>query len=151
MDAVKSASTSASLVTATALPSLSLASAMAVCASAYFAAVIFANYNDFNMILASDIHMQVERDMINLGLLPNKPIDVLKIAHHGMDTSTSKEFIDALRPKFGVITRSQRVYNPVNSNVGINKLLNDYNVDLLETWRGTIKVYATDKDWNIEY
>lgn len=106
-------------------------------------AVIWANYYDFDMILTGDIHMEVERDIVNMRLLPNKTIDVLKIAHHGYDTSTSPEFINALRPTVGVVTRGKRAFS--------NKVLRDYNVDVRETWRGNVKVYATDKNWNVEY
>lgn len=114
-------------------------------------AVIYASYYDFSMLLTSDIHTTVEHDMINEGLIPSGNIDVLKIGHHGYDTSTSPEFINFLKPTFGVVTRSKTMYNSSTAHVNSSKVLKDYNVDLLETWRGNIKVYATDKDYNVEY
>lgn len=114
-------------------------------------AVILASYYDFNMLLAADIHVEAEKDIINLGLLPNSKIDVLKIPHHGHNTSSSREFIDALSPTFGVLTRSEGAYNSANSNKELIKLMKEYNVNLLETWRENIRIYATDTNWNIEY
>ncbi len=29
--------------------------------------------------------------------------------------------------------------------------MKEYNVNLLETWRENIRIYATDTNWNIEY
>ncbi len=34
--------------------------------------------------------------------------DLLKVAHHGSATSTQAEFLDAVRPKFGVISCGPR-------------------------------------------
>ncbi|WP_300386714.1 MBL fold metallo-hydrolase, partial [Clostridium sp.] len=113
-------------------------------------AVVMVDYYNFKMLITGDINKETEIDMVNLGLIPKDKINVLKVSHHGYNTSSSKELIDAIRPTFGVVTRSKIMENSPECKE-TNKLLRDYKVDLLETWRGNVKVYATDKAWNIEY
>lgn len=114
-------------------------------------AVIMIDYNNFKMLLTGDIHVEAERDMVNMGLI-NGEIDVLKVSHHGYATSTSREILEQTKPKFGIITRSKDVYDS-NVNLGdVTKNLRDYNVKIFETWReNNIKIYISEKTWNIEY
>ncbi|ASW42412.1 MBL fold metallo-hydrolase [Clostridium isatidis] len=113
-------------------------------------AVIFVDYYDFEMLITGDIHKEAERDIINFGLIPGTKVDVLKVAHHGYNTSSSEEFINAIRPSIGVVTRSKVMHNSPSVKEA-NDILAKYNVDLLETWRENIKIYANDRDWNVEY
>ena len=43
-----------------------------------------------------------EKEIMNKYNLPN--IDVLKVGHHGSRTSSSKEFINEIKPKYSIIS-----------------------------------------------
>ena len=71
--------------------------------------VIELRYGQVSMLLTGDIGREVEQALLpTLDLLP---IVVLKSPHHGSGTSSSQEFIDAIKPRVVVIScgRAQSV------------------------------------------
>ncbi len=64
--------------------------------------VLDVRYRDVSILLLGDVGAAVEREIIPL-LLP-APIRILKAGHHGSRTSTSQEFLDALRPQIAIIS-----------------------------------------------
>ena len=72
-----------------------------------------------------DAGVEVEEDLIEKYNLQN--IDVLKVGHHGSKTSSSKEFIDKVNPKYSIISvgKNNRYGHP-NDSVLDN--LNDSNI-----------------------
>ena len=64
--------------------------------------VIELRYGRVSMLLTGDIGIDVERELLpTLDLLP---IVVLKAPHHGSSTSSSEEFIQALKPRLVLIS-----------------------------------------------
>ena len=64
--------------------------------------VIELRYGQVSMLLTGDIGREVEQALLpTLDLLP---IVVLKSPHHGSGTSSSKEFVEAIKPKVVVIS-----------------------------------------------
>lgn len=62
-------------------------------------------------------------------------VDVLKVAHHGSDSSTSQQFLDKIKPKYAVIS------------VGIDNAHNLPNEEIIERLKGNnIEIYRTDQD-----
>ena len=63
------------------------------------------NYKNFSMIFTGDIEEIAEKKILEK--YKNKPnllkADVLKVAHHGSKTSSTEEFIDAVKPKNALI------------------------------------------------
>jgi competence protein ComEC len=59
-------------------------------------------YGERSFLLTGDAERAVERDMLDAGALGRT--DVLKVAHHGSNTSTQPEMLDAVRPLFAVIS-----------------------------------------------
>ena len=82
-----------------------------------------------------DASSATEKEIINKYNLPN--IDVLKVGHHGSNTSSSKEFIDSVNPKYSIIS------------VGKNNRYNHPKDSVLETLSNS-KIYRTDIDGSIE-
>ena len=65
-------------------------------------------------------------------------IDVLKIGHHGSKTSSSKDFIDEMNPKYSVIS------------VGKNNRYGHPNKEVLDVLNDS-KIYRTDQDGSIMF
>jgi competence protein ComEC len=59
-------------------------------------------YGEVGVLLTGDISADVEREIAPR--LSRTPIRILKVAHHGSRTSTSRELLDAWRPQYAVIS-----------------------------------------------
>jgi competence protein ComEC len=99
--------------------------------------VIELRYGQVSMLLTGDIGREVEQALVpTLDLLP---IVVLKSPHHGSGTSSSQEFIDAIRPRVVVISCGRG--NPFGHPVS-------YVLDRYQSVRA--QVYRTDRDGQID-
>ena len=83
-----------------------------------------------------DASSTTEYEILNKYNLPN--IDVLKVGHHGSKTSSGKEFINKINPKYGVIS------------VGKNNRYGHPNKEALDNLK-TSKMYRTDEDGSIMF
>ena len=98
--------------------------------------VIYFNYNGVKMLFMGDAGVKVEEDILENYILKN--IDILKVGHHGSNTSSSKYFIDSISPKYSVISagKNNRFGHPTD--------------EILETLENS-KVYRTDYDGSIMF
>lgn len=64
--------------------------------------IYYATNGNINILLTGDASVESELNLLNKYDLPQ--IDILKVAHHGSKTSSSKEFIDAINPKYSLIS-----------------------------------------------
>ena len=83
-----------------------------------------------------DAGVEVEQDLIKKYNIKN--IDVLKVGHHGSRTSSSKLFIDAINPKYSIIS------------VGKNNRYGHPNKEVLDTLDES-QIYRTDRDGSIMF
>ena len=81
--------------------------------------VMLIDYNDTEILLTGDAEKQTEKDMINEGLLQD--IDILKVGHHGSDSSTTQEFLNKTKPENSIISVGNNSYGHPTSNV-LNRL-----------------------------
>lgn len=65
--------------------------------------------NNFMFLLTGDISTEIERDLIRKYQLS---IDVLKVAHHGSKTSSSKQFLEAIKPSIAIISTNGQYNHP---------------------------------------
>ena len=98
--------------------------------------VIYTELNRYKFIFMGDAGVEKEKEIINKNNLSN--IDVLKVGHHGSNTSSSKEFIDIINPKHSVIS------------VGKNNKYGHPNKEVLNNLDNSI-VYRTDEDGSIMF
>lgn len=98
--------------------------------------VLYFNYNNYQFLFMGDASIEKEKDILNEYSIEN--IDFLKIGHHGSDTSSSKEFIDIMNPKYSIIS------------VGKNNRYGHPNKEALENLKDS-KIYRTDKDGSIMF
>jgi len=77
-----------------------------------FSIVTLWQYSRYSILLTGDIEVDQERELLERNLIPQTTI--LKIAHHGSQTSSSVEFLKAARPELAVISagRNNRYGHP---------------------------------------
>ena len=98
--------------------------------------VIYTELNDYKFLFMGDAGIEVEENLIKKYNL--KDIDVLKVGHHGSKTSSSKEYIDEINPKYSIIS------------VGKNNRYKHPNKEVLDNLKNS-KIYRTDQDGSIMF
>jgi len=98
--------------------------------------VIYTELNNHKFLFMGDAGVEVEEDLIEKYNLRN--IDVLKVGHHGSKTSSSKEFVDSIVPKYSIIS------------VGKNNRYGHPNKEVLNNLENS-KIYRTDQDGSIMF
>ena len=95
-------------------------------------------YNSFSILFTGDIEKS-EKDLLDKYKNGELESDVLKIAHHGSKTSSSKAFLETVKPKIALI------------GVGNNNSFGHPNNEVLERLENiNCKIYRTDKMGEIE-
>ena len=97
--------------------------------------VIYTELNNYKFLFMGDAGVEVEEDLIEKYNLQD--IDVLKVGHHGSKTSSSKNFINEINPKYSIIS------------VGKNNRYGHPKEEVLDTLKNS-KIYRTDLDGSIE-
>jgi competence protein ComEC len=101
-----------------------------------YSIVLKVTYGKTSFLLTGDAEKESEKEMLAKGY--NLKADVLKVGHHGSNSSTSAAFLKAVSPKFAVICVGQG---------------NDYGhpkqeiLNRLE--RAGVKVFRTDRDGTV--
>jgi competence protein ComEC len=92
--------------------------------------VLYFKYNNYNLLFMGDAGVEREKDIINKYNLSN--IDFIKIGHHGSNTSSSKYFIDNIKPKYCIISVGKNnIYGlPKKSTLNILKNCHIYRTDI---------------------
>ena len=98
--------------------------------------VIYTELSNNKFLFMGDVGVEVEEDLIKKYNLQD--IDVLKIGHHGSKTSSDKNFIDEMNPKYSVIS------------VGKNSGYGHPNKEVLNNLDNS-KIYRTDKQGSIMF
>ena len=98
--------------------------------------VIYTELNGYKFMFMGDASKSKEEDIIKKYKLAK--IDFLKVGHHGSKTSSSKEFISKIDPKYSIINvgRKNRYGHPNKETLEVLKDSNVYRTDTL----GTIEV-----------
>lgn len=98
--------------------------------------VIYIDFKKIKLLLMGDAGVEVEKDILEKYELDD--IDILKVGHHGSKTSSSKEFIDIINPKYSVIS------------VGKNNRFGHPNHEVLNNLNNS-KIYRTDQNGSITF
>ena len=98
--------------------------------------VIYTEFNGYKFMFMGDAGVEKEKDILDKYNLAN--IDVLKVGHHGSKTSSSKEYIDEIKPKYAIIS------------VGKNNRYGHPNKEVLNNLDNS-KIYRTDQDGSIMF
>ncbi len=98
--------------------------------------ITYLNIHNYNFLFMGDAQYDEEEYVLENYNLNN--IDVLKVGHHGSNTSSSENFINSINPKYAVIS------------VGRNNLYGHPNQEVLDNLSNS-KIYRTDKDGTIRF
>ena len=98
--------------------------------------VIYTELDGYKFMFMGDAGVEKEKDILNKYNISG--IDVLKIGHHGSKTSSDKNFIDEMDPKYSVIS------------VGKNNRYGHPNKEVLNNLSDS-KIYRTDQDGSIMF
>ncbi|WP_252247638.1 MBL fold metallo-hydrolase [Clostridium sp. ZS6] len=111
-------------------------------------AVVYLNYNDLGALFTGDIEWLAEKDIIESDLLAHSKVDVLKVPHHGINTSSSYAFVNYVGADIGIIPRET---NQIMKNGAYTNLITG-RVTLFETGlKDGVSLYATKDGWNVQY
>ena len=91
--------------------------------------VYLANYQNINILLTGDASIKTEENILSKYDLPE--IDILKVGHHGSKTSSGKNLIEIIKPKYSLIS------------VGNENKFGHPNQEVLNNLKKS-KVYRTD-------
>ena len=98
--------------------------------------VTYFKYLDYTFLYMGDVSSTRETDIIKKYNL--EKITILKVGHHGSKTSSSKEFINEINPKYSIIS------------VGKNNRYGHPNKEVLNNLDNS-KIYRTDEDGSIMF
>ena len=98
--------------------------------------VIYTELDGYKFMFMGDAGVEKEKDILNKYNI--SVIDVLKIGHHGSKTSSSKEFITKIKPKYSIIS------------VGKNNRYGHPNKETLDNLKDS-KIYRTDQNGSIMF
>ncbi len=114
--------------------------------------VIELEYGTTKYLFMGDASSNIERKLLE----ELSKIEVLKVAHHGSNKSTSREFLHIVRPTYSIISVGKNSYGHPNSEV--LERLEEIKTNLYTTQNnGTIwiksdgnLIYINDLDYNID-
>ncbi len=103
--------------------------------------MLYAKINKLDYLFCGDASAKVEEDFIKQ--YNNLTIDVLKLGHHGSQTSSSEIFIQALRPRYAFNSSGKNnTYN--HPHISVVNRLEEYNVKWYDTQsHGNLSVIYT--------
>lgn len=100
-----------------------------------WSAVLKLVYNKKSFLFTGDAESKSETDMINSK--QNLTANVLKVGHHGASTSTSSNFLKAVKPQYAVISVGKNSYGHPTSTI------------LSRLKSANVTTYRTDKSGHI--
>ena len=111
-----------------------------------YSIVMIVEDNNEKFMLTSDASTDVENDIINSYDEDVLDVDVLKLGHHGSDTSTSLDWLDITQPYYAVISvgEDNSYQHPSSAVLDNIELYNEEHTD-------TIKIAQTSILGNIVY
>ncbi len=101
--------------------------------------VVMLRYGTFSMLIPGDADRRAETEMLKLGTDEQLQANVLVLGHHGSNTSSSGNFLDAVRPQVAI------------ASAGFENSYGHPHPEVLRRLRlRAISIYRTDLDGTIE-
>lgn len=109
-----------------------------------YSTVLKVSFGEMDIMMTGDAEVEVERLILDSG--ENIEAEILKVGHHGSDTSNSEEFLDAISPEYALIsTKIGNKYNhPIKSTM---ESLEERDIEVYRTDEiGTVILTITSED-----
>lgn len=109
-----------------------------------YSTVMKVSFGEMDMIMTGDAEKEVERDILESG--ENINAEILKVGHHGSDTSSCEEFVDAISPEYALISceLGNKYEHPTEITM---KVLKERDIEVYRTDEsGTVVVTITTDD-----
>lgn len=109
-----------------------------------YSTVIKVSFGDMDILMTGDAETKVEKAILNSE--ENIQCEVLKLGHHGSDTSTSYDFLTAVNPSYAIVSCGigNSYHHPCTETV---KKLEQENIPLYRTdEQGDVVLTITDSD-----
>lgn len=95
-----------------------------------YSIVLKVSFGEMDMIMTGDAETEIERKILESGV--DIDAEILKVGHHGSDTSNSEAFLDAISPEYGLIScgYSNKYNHPIKE---VMERLKERNVEIYRT------------------
>lgn len=104
-------------------------------------------FDDFSILFMADSEMDVEQELIKSNI--DLSADVLKVGHHGSNTSSTMEFLEKVNPKYVIISCGKNnIYSHPHKQV--LERLNNLNIRTYRTNLNGSIILKSDKHCRIE-
>ena len=82
-----------------------------------YSIVMKVSFGQMDMIMTGDAETEIEEIILESGV--DIDAEILKLGHHGSDTSSSQEFLDAITPEYGLISSKvgNKYEHPIKSTM----------------------------------
>ena len=67
-----------------------------------YSIVMKVTFGDMDVLMTGDAEKDVEKEILSSGV--NLDAEILKVGHHGSNTSSSEDFLDAINPDYALIS-----------------------------------------------
>ena len=94
-----------------------------------YSAVVMATYQSKKILFMGDSEQMIEEDLVDV-YGDYLKADILKVAHHGSSSSSSKEFLELVKPQYAIICARANADLP---NASVLNNLNDVGAVVLST------------------
>lgn len=110
-------------------------------------AVVYLNYGELKALFTGDLEWTAERDFWKSDLMKGNKMDVLKVPHHGRDTSSTSDFIEYLKPSIGIVSRAKESIEKNEAYISLTVNA----VNLYETSeKDGVAIAATKDNWILQ-
>lgn len=103
------------------------------------------NYRDFSILFTGDIDLSVESNIADA----LEPVDVVVVPHHGSKSSSGSEFIESIKPTYGIISYGENNYGIPSEDV--IRRYEEFGVGLLSTYEHGEIIISVDRDSSFSY
>jgi len=114
-------------------------------------------YKDFSMMFTGDCERASEAKIVANNSAADLKCDVLKSGHHGVTTSSTKKFVEAIHPSCVLISAGHRAKDNVKLPPPYSRVLNTYlaagvdkNNIFCTRWNNTITLTSDGKNFSVE-
>lgn len=115
-----------------------------------YSLVVKIKYKDISFILQGDAEENIEEMILNNHESSYLDCDILKVGHHGSNTSSSRQWVEALTPKYAYIPcgKDNQYGHPHSETL---EKFNEYNIEYFRAdIDGTVLVTTDGKNIDIE-